>query len=104
MLCKQSFAQNVEVYGRLLMTANQVETGDVNKVTEIKDNGSRLGFKGVEDLGLGMSALFGLEMGINADSGLTTTPAFAGNVPNRIALQLVSPRARLRLRLGICMN
>ena len=76
MLCNQSFAQNVQVYGRLLMTANQVETGDVNKVTEIKDNGSRLGFKGVEDLGLGMSALFGLEMGINADSGLTTTPAF----------------------------
>jgi predicted porin len=32
-------------------------------------SGSRLGFKGVEDLGGGMKGIFALEMGINADDG-----------------------------------
>ena len=37
---------------------------------------SRLGFRGTEDLGGGMAALYGLEMGISADSGITTSPTF----------------------------
>lgn len=72
----QSQAQNVTIYGRAVMSVNQVETGNTNKVTELRDNASRLGFRGVEDLGGGMSALFGLEMGISADTGTTTSPVF----------------------------
>ena len=72
----QSLAQSVTIYGRSVMSVNQVETGSTNKVTELRDNASRLGFRGVEDLGGGMSALFGLEMGISSDSGATTSPVF----------------------------
>ena len=55
-------AQTVIVYGRLALTANQIETGDTSKLRELRDNASRLGFRGVEDLGGGLQALFGLEM------------------------------------------
>jgi predicted porin len=72
----QSQAQGVNVYGRMVMSANQVETGTTNKVNELRDNASRLGFRGVEDLGGGMAAVYGLEMGISADSGVFTSPVF----------------------------
>lgn len=50
------------------------ESGGVNKASVTKltggvSAGSRLGFRGVEDLGGGLSALFVLEMGIQADTG-----------------------------------
>jgi predicted porin len=76
LLAAQSQAQGVNVYGRMVMSANQVETGSTSKVNELRDNASRLGFRGTEDLGGGMAALYGLEMGISADSGITTTPTF----------------------------
>ena len=76
LLATQSQAQGVNVYGRMVMSANQVETGSTSKVNELRDNASRLGFRGTEDLGGGMAALYGLEMGISADSGITTTPTF----------------------------
>ncbi len=76
LLATQSQAQGVNVYGRMVMSANQVETGTTNKVNELRDNASRLGFRGTEDLGGGMAALYGLEMGISADSGVLTSPAF----------------------------
>ena len=69
-------AQTVTVYGRLTLTANQIETGPASKVRELRDNASRLGFRGSEDLGGGLSALFGLEMGFSADTGSTTSPVF----------------------------
>jgi len=75
-LAAQSQAQGVNVYGRMVMSANQVETGTTNKVNELRDNASRLGFRGTEDLGGGMSAMYGLEMGISADSGVFTSPVF----------------------------
>lgn len=43
--------------------------GSVNKVTSGVSAGSRLGFRGVEDLGSGLAALFVLETGINYDTG-----------------------------------
>jgi predicted porin len=52
------------------------ETGDVgstdaagNKMVSGAQSGTRLGFKGTEDLGNGMKALFVLETGISADKG-----------------------------------
>lgn len=68
-------AQSVTVYGRLALTANQVETG-TNTVREVRDNAPRLGFRGVEDMGCGLKASFGLEMGFSADTGALGDPVF----------------------------
>ncbi|MBD9393284.1 porin [Acidovorax sp. ACV01] len=69
-------AQDLQVYGQVRLTVNNVKTGNAGSVTEERDNASRLGFRGKEDLGDGLAALFGLEMGLEADSGAATTPAF----------------------------
>jgi predicted porin len=69
-------AQTVTIYGRLATTANQIETGSSSKLRELRDNASRLGFRGVEDLGGGLQASFGLEMGLSVDTGLLNDPAY----------------------------
>ena len=69
-------AQTVSVYGRLALTVNKVDTGGITQLRELRDNASRLGFRGVEDLGGGLQASFGLEMGLSADAGTVTDPAF----------------------------
>jgi predicted porin len=69
-------AQSVTIYGRLALTVNQIETGNSAKLSELRDNASRLGFRGVEDLGGGLQASFGLEMGFSADTGLLTNPNY----------------------------
>ena len=43
--------------------------GTVNKISSGTASASRLGFKGVEDLGSGLSALFVLESGFSVDTG-----------------------------------
>lgn len=43
--------------------------GSVDKITSGAQSGTRLGFKGTEDLGSNMKALFVLETGIAADTG-----------------------------------
>ncbi|MDP9109351.1 MAG: porin [Pseudomonadota bacterium] len=53
--------------------------GSVNKVTSGVSAGSRLGFRGIEDLGGGMAALFVLETGINYDTGGNAQLASAAN-------------------------
>ena len=75
-LAQPALAQSVTVYGRLVLSVNQIETGNVSKLSELRDNASRLGFRGVEDLGGGLQALFGLELGLNADTGSLTDPAY----------------------------
>jgi predicted porin len=69
-------AQSVTVYGRLVMSTNQIKTGSSTTLYELRDNASRLGFRGVEDLGGGMQAMFGLEMGLGADNGTLTDPVY----------------------------
>jgi predicted porin len=74
-----AFAQsNVTIYGLIDMYA-QVGRGDstVYAVESGGKSGSRLGFKGSEDLGDGLSAVFVLEMGIAADTGLLTQGGLA---------------------------
>jgi len=68
-------AQGVQTYGQIRLTANRIETA-ANRVYEMRDNASRLGFRGSEDLGQGASALFGLEMGLEADTGTATDPLY----------------------------
>jgi predicted porin len=63
----------INVYG-LLDVAVVRETGgsggDVTKITSGVGGGSRLGFKGREELGNGLAALFLLESGFQADTGV----------------------------------
>ncbi len=64
---------SVTVYGVLDMAVqNENRGGNTGSVTALDSgiqSGSRLGFKGSEDLGGGLKANFKLEMGINADTG-----------------------------------
>jgi predicted porin len=71
-----STAQTVNVYGRLVLSVNQIQTGNAAKELEMRDNASRLGFRGTEDLGGGLKAMFGLEMGLSANNGTQTNPLF----------------------------
>jgi predicted porin len=71
-----AFAQsNVVIYGVAdagYVYASKNYTDNVKSTSKIYSggqSGSRLGFKGTEDLGNGLSATFRLEMGINIDNG-----------------------------------
>lgn len=68
-----AFAQtSVTIYGIAdvgFVAESGAAAGNVRKLTSGVASGSRLGFKGTEDLGGGMNALFLLENGFNADTG-----------------------------------
>ena len=71
-----TWAQQVQVGGQVRLSVNSVRTGNASRVTSLTDNASRLSFRGTEDLGGGLKALFGLEFGYGADTGTMGTPAF----------------------------
>lgn len=76
---------SVVIYGALDANINKT-TGDVVKVGQSDNN--KLGFKGVEDLGNGLKALFQLEARFNPDTGTVesvTRPLFQGE--SRVGLQ-----------------
>jgi predicted porin len=61
----------VTVYGLADVGVNRTDNG-LDSVLQLKSNGqsgSRVGFRGTEDLGGGLSALFVLENGFNVDTG-----------------------------------
>jgi predicted porin len=67
---------NVTVYGLVDAAIQRVDVTGGDAVWSMADgnsffnkNGSRLGFKGSEDLGGGLSAIFALESGFNVDNG-----------------------------------
>lgn len=73
------FAANVEIYGRghlsvdVITTDNQTPGADKNLI-KVSSNSSRIGFKGSEDLGSGLKAVYQLELGVNMDqSGSSPT-------------------------------
>ena len=67
---------NVDVYGVLNLSYDYVKTdqpGNVDKnLSRISSNSSRIGFKGKEDLGGGLSALWQIEMTIQMDGNGNT--------------------------------
>ncbi|MBI5719298.1 MAG: porin [Burkholderiales bacterium] len=69
-------AAQMQIGGQIRLSTNRVQTGSGSAVYELRDNASRLSFRGSEDLGGGLRALFGLEMGIDADAGTTTSPPY----------------------------
>ncbi|MCU6434780.1 porin [Undibacterium sp. Jales W-56] len=63
---------NVTIYGVVdmaIQAENRGGTGTKYALDSGEQSGSRLGFKGTEDLGGGLKAIFALEMGILADTG-----------------------------------
>jgi predicted porin len=61
---------NVVIYGQMNASIDSVDSGyasNSQRTTQINDNSSRLGFKGTEALGNGLSAVWQLESGLNAD-------------------------------------
>ena len=68
---------SVTVYGRLNTTAEAVESNGI-KTKQLVNNASRLGFKGVEDLGGGLKAGFVLEHRFASDTGLAASTFWAG--------------------------
>ena len=59
---------SVTIYGRVNTTIEHQKTGKESK-TGMFNNNSRIGFKGVEDLGNGLKAGFQLEAGFGSDDG-----------------------------------
>jgi predicted porin len=66
---------SVTIYGRLNTTLESIDRDGV-KTKELVNNGSRLGFKGTEDLGGGLKANFLLEHRFNSDTGTSSSSAF----------------------------
>jgi predicted porin len=62
---------NVTIYGVVDAGLARIDNGSVttNKLDSGIQSGSRIGFKGTEDLGGGLSAIFQLENGFAADDG-----------------------------------
>jgi len=72
---------NVDVYGNLGVSVDFINTDAASpaddKLTRFSSNSSRIGFKGAEDLGGGLSAIWQIENQINID-GVGTSNAFVG--------------------------
>jgi predicted porin len=65
-----AFAQSsVTLWGRINTTVESQKTGNADRIAVLQNNASRLGFKGMEDLGGGLKASFWLEHGLNSDDG-----------------------------------
>lgn len=64
---------NVEIYGKALLSVDVISTDDQTpgadkNLIKVSSNSSRIGFKGSEDLGSGLKAVYQLELGVNMDS------------------------------------
>ena len=71
-----SAQSSVQVNGQVRLTVNRISADRGNSFNELRDNASRLGFRGTEDLGGGLRAAFGLELGFGADTGNMGDPSF----------------------------
>lgn len=80
-------ASSVQIYGRANIGWDnwRAEGSAAGAATDFKarsrvfDSASRLGFKGTEDLGNGLKAVFQFESGVNVDTGTATGQSAAAN-------------------------
>jgi len=80
---------NVTIYGLLdagVVSERGGATGTVTKLSSGVSSASRLGFKGTEDLGGGLSALFVLEEGVLIDTGAQDAAGQAFNRQSYVGL------------------
>jgi predicted porin len=64
-------SSNVEVYGQANISFDRTNNGTVS-TNQVSDNVSRIGLKGAEDLGDGLSAIWQIESAVNLDGGGST--------------------------------
>ncbi|MDG9728815.1 porin [Ignatzschineria sp. RMDPL8A] len=78
------------IYGSIRYDYNNIKQeidapkGEAKRVSDMQDQGSRIGIKGSEDLGNGLALVFKLEFGFNGMEGLSTNNGDGFN--NRIAM------------------
>ena len=73
--------ENVTIYGRIDLGLDWTAPNKGrNSGYAVRDNASRFGFKGSENLGHGLRALFGVEYGFSADASepLSTRNSYVG--------------------------
>jgi len=70
---------NVDIYGSINLSIENVDNGADSWNRMVTNNNSFLGFKGAEDLGGGLKAVWQLETNVNFD-GNQSNPADAGNL------------------------
>jgi predicted porin len=74
-----AFAQSsVILYGRINTTVESQKVNGGDRTVAVENNSSRIGLKGLEDLGGGLKASFMLEHGLDSDDGTQTSTAFWG--------------------------
>ena len=61
-----------DIYGKLNLSVHNHDDGSAS-VIKLSNNYSRIGFKGEEDLGNGITAIYQYELGINPDDTTTFT-------------------------------
>ena len=91
---------SVTIYGMVdagIVSEHGGKAGAVEKITSGVGGQSRLGFKGVEDLGNGLSTIFVLESGFKIDDGTQDT---SGSLFNRQALVGLSSKEAGTVTLG----
>ncbi len=75
---------NVDVYGVMNVSVSRVDSDvtGIDNSTNVTSNASRIGFKGTEDLGGGLAAIWQIETGFDVDgdttSGMSTRNTFVG--------------------------
>ncbi|EEG10472.1 porin [Pseudogulbenkiania ferrooxidans] len=62
---------DVTLYGKIKVGVENTKTGNAGSINHIDDLGSRIGFKGSEDLGNGLKAIWQVEQAISVDNGGT---------------------------------
>jgi predicted porin len=65
---------SVTAYGRIDTSVESTKTGNATAL-RMNNNSSRLGFRGVEDMGGSLEALFGIELAVSSDDGSLGSPA-----------------------------
>jgi len=73
--------ENIKVYGKARMSVDATDDGSKN-VTNVSNANSRLGFKGKEDLGNGLKAIFQMETLVNMDDGSGSSSTLLGSGRN----------------------
>jgi predicted porin len=97
-LCLGAAAQSsVSLYGVVDLGLRHVKNGDAstNSVSSNGNNTSRIGLRGVEDLGDGLKAGFQLESGLNPDTGTSSDATRFWN--RRSTLSLIGSAGELRV-------
>jgi len=107
-------ASSVTVFGVLDATVTQLTASNVGSVTIMDGGGrnasSRLGFRGVEEIGGGVSAAFWLEAGINVDNGTGSNSTINNtSAGDRVSLgtagaYVYNPQSTLGARQGLTFN